>query len=282
MPTLARLQERGQCRLTDVGSLPMSRPVYAVLSTGLEADRAGNRDNDDTGPLAAQSIWELARAAGLRVAAVSELPWWQELFPRGFDDYVLAAQSANYFELVPAADRWWCRRWQRRWVSLAELPSWPVVRPTQPARNCSAGRGRDLDPGQNQGNPRRTLGAQSDPSDRRGKPRVQARSTHRVPGRGLPVARASAGHIVGHRGGAARGLQQCRFRLRRSHGESPTRPTDGYPPRGHSDPARSAERPLHGHGTGGPGGTGGSGYAWRCVEWCGRPPATDRGGCRTR
>lgn len=104
MPTLARLQERGQCRLTDVGSLPMSRPVYAVLSTGLEADRAGNRDNDDTSPLAAQSIWELARAAGLRVAAVSELPWWQELFPRGFDDYVLAAQSANYFELVPAAD----------------------------------------------------------------------------------------------------------------------------------------------------------------------------------
>ena len=104
MPTIARLQARGQCRRTDVGSLPMSRPVYAVLSTGLEADRAGNRDNDDTGPLAAQSIWELARAAGLRVAAISELPWWRELFPRGFDTYMLAEPASNFFALAPAAE----------------------------------------------------------------------------------------------------------------------------------------------------------------------------------
>lgn len=104
MPTVARLQARGQCRLTDVGSLPMSRPVYAVLSTGLEADRGGIRYNDDPGPLAAQSIWELARAAGLTVSAISYLPWWRELFPRGFDAYVVEEQASNYFALAPAAD----------------------------------------------------------------------------------------------------------------------------------------------------------------------------------
>lgn len=104
MPTVARMQARGQCRRTDVGSLPMSRPVYAVLSTGLEADRGGIRDNDDTSPSPAQSIWQLARADGMTVAGVSELAWWSELFPAGFDAFDLHGLSTNYFALAPAAD----------------------------------------------------------------------------------------------------------------------------------------------------------------------------------
>ncbi|MBK9752246.1 MAG: alkaline phosphatase family protein [Nannocystis sp.] len=103
MSALARLQAHGQCRDTDVGSLPLSRPVYAVLSTGLEADRNGVRGPDDSGPVAAPSIWELARAAGMSVSAISELPWWGELFTRGFDRYITADRASNYFTLAPPA-----------------------------------------------------------------------------------------------------------------------------------------------------------------------------------
>lgn len=104
MRSLALLAERGQCRKTDVGSLSLSRPVYAVLSTGLEADRTGARFNDDSTALAAESVWDVAREAGLSVAAVSEVGWWRELFPRGFDSYVLADRADDYFSLVPPAD----------------------------------------------------------------------------------------------------------------------------------------------------------------------------------
>ncbi len=104
MPSLARLGEIGQCRVTDVGPLSVSRPVYAVMSTGLEQDRTGARGNDDTTPLAAESIWAIARHAGLRVSGVSEVPWWQELFPDGFDAYVVAPPGQDYVPLAPPAD----------------------------------------------------------------------------------------------------------------------------------------------------------------------------------
>lgn len=104
MRSVARLRAHGQCRRTHVGSPSLSRPVYAVLSTGLEQDRTGARGNDDPRPIAAESVWQIARAAGLKVAAVSELPWWRELFPEGFDEYVIPPRAANYFEWVPQAD----------------------------------------------------------------------------------------------------------------------------------------------------------------------------------
>lgn len=104
MPTLARLGERGQCRRTDVGPLSLSRPVFAVLSTGLEQDRTGARGNDDVSPLGAESVWDVARRSGLSVSAVSELPWWRELFPRGFDEYVMPPREEDYFRLAPPAD----------------------------------------------------------------------------------------------------------------------------------------------------------------------------------
>ena len=104
MRSLSLLQAHGQCRKTHVGPSTMSRPVYAVLSTGLEPDRTGARGNDDTTPMAAQSLWEVARAAGLGVSVVSELPWWRELFPDTFDKYLLAERGENFFRLAPPAD----------------------------------------------------------------------------------------------------------------------------------------------------------------------------------
>src|SRR5690606_22709906 len=70
----------------------------------LEQDRSGVRSNDDGGPLSAESVWDLARAAGLEVAAISELPWWRELFPRGFSRYQLGEESDDFFAAAPAAD----------------------------------------------------------------------------------------------------------------------------------------------------------------------------------
>ena len=64
MASVQRLRAEGQCRRTDVGPLSVSRPVYAVMSTGLEQDRTGSRNNDDQSPLAAESIWQVARQAG--------------------------------------------------------------------------------------------------------------------------------------------------------------------------------------------------------------------------
>lgn len=104
MRSAGRLAASGQCRKTYVGSLSVSRPVYAVLSTGLEQDRTGVRNNDDDAALTAESIWELARKAGLRVSAISELTWWQEMFPKGFSAYVTRPRTENYFQQAAPAD----------------------------------------------------------------------------------------------------------------------------------------------------------------------------------
>lgn len=87
MKSAQRLAARGQCRISDQGTYTVSRPVYSMLSTGMEADRTGSRNNELTTPLAAESFWEVARRAGLRVRGSSHLPWWKQLFPKGFDDY---------------------------------------------------------------------------------------------------------------------------------------------------------------------------------------------------
>jgi hypothetical protein len=97
MASVQKLRQAGQCRDTDVGPLSVSRPVYAVISTGLEPDRAGSRNNDLTAPLYAESLWQVARRDGLRVTAVSELPWFQQLFPDGFSDFKIVARSADHF-----------------------------------------------------------------------------------------------------------------------------------------------------------------------------------------
>ncbi len=98
------IAEHGQCFTTDVGMLSVSRPVYTELSTGLEQDRTGSRNNDDTSPVHVQSLWEIARGAGRSVVGVSALPWWQELFPKGFDVYRVANREENLFASPATAD----------------------------------------------------------------------------------------------------------------------------------------------------------------------------------
>jgi len=48
-----------------------------------------------------ESIWEIARREWLRVAARSELTWWRQLFPHGFDDYVVLPRAAAYLAPPP-------------------------------------------------------------------------------------------------------------------------------------------------------------------------------------
>lgn len=100
----ARLQAAGQCRVTDVGPISVSRPVYAVISTGLEQARTGSRNNDERSALAAESVWEVARESGLAVAGVSDVPWWLQLFPRGFDRYEVLPEANDYFAAVELGD----------------------------------------------------------------------------------------------------------------------------------------------------------------------------------
>jgi hypothetical protein len=78
--------------------------VYAMLSTGLEQDRTGARNNDEKSPLAADSVWQAARRAGLEVNAVSTLPWWRELFPDGFSRYDVATGEDDCFARAELAD----------------------------------------------------------------------------------------------------------------------------------------------------------------------------------
>lgn len=99
MASTAALAKEGQCRVSDQGSLTVSRPVYTLLSAGIEIDRSGVRNNDEHAPASVESVWEVAREAGLRVSGSSHLPWFEELFPRGFDHYrTLRTHEANVFD----------------------------------------------------------------------------------------------------------------------------------------------------------------------------------------
>ena len=66
-------------------------------STNTTFTTNGSRNNDDQSPLAAESIWQVARQAGLRVVGTSELPWFQQLFPSGFDSYQLVQRAQDHF-----------------------------------------------------------------------------------------------------------------------------------------------------------------------------------------
>lgn len=100
MATAKKLGEQGVCVDADVGMLSLSRPVYAAMSTGVDQDRTGSRQNFDTEPLAAESIWQVARKAGFVVTGASELPWFMQLFPDGFDRFDVAETDANIFQNV--------------------------------------------------------------------------------------------------------------------------------------------------------------------------------------
>ena len=101
MRVTQELARAGQCRVSDQGSFTVSRPEYALLSTGLEVDRTGSRNNDLTAPLAAESIWQVARASGLHVSGSSHLRWFAQLFPEGFDRF---AHQKSHVENVFAPE----------------------------------------------------------------------------------------------------------------------------------------------------------------------------------
>lgn len=105
MASMQRLAGAGRCGPTDTGTLTVSRPVYSLISSGVEADRSGVRNNDETRPAPVESIWEVARGAGLQVRGYSGLPWWRELFPAGFDDYqVELDRGVDLFARAELAD----------------------------------------------------------------------------------------------------------------------------------------------------------------------------------
>ncbi len=83
-PVTAWLREHGRCFQVTHDTPTMSRPIYAVLSTGLPQARTGVRANGVPQPAAARGIWEDMTAAGLTVGVWSDVEWWQELFPKGF------------------------------------------------------------------------------------------------------------------------------------------------------------------------------------------------------
>jgi hypothetical protein len=92
-----QLQAQGACYRTYVGVPSVSRPSYAVISTGLEQERTGARNNDEQSPLAAESIWEVFREANRTVDGRSNLGWWRELFPGGFSSYAVFRHQDNMF-----------------------------------------------------------------------------------------------------------------------------------------------------------------------------------------
>lgn len=97
MSVVDRLRRAGQCRTSDAGPYTVSRPVYALLSTGLEVERSGARNNEETSPLAAESIWDVAAEAGLSVGVASHLGWWQQLFPGAFVRTVELPETDDVF-----------------------------------------------------------------------------------------------------------------------------------------------------------------------------------------
>jgi hypothetical protein len=105
MTITKQLAARGQCRVSNQGSYTVSRPVYSLLSTGLEVDRHGSRNNELTTPLAAESIWQVARESGLHVSGSSHLPWFKQLFPGGFDRYAAAeSHEVDVFDVAELTD----------------------------------------------------------------------------------------------------------------------------------------------------------------------------------
>jgi len=76
--------ERAACTLRTV--LPsFSRPAYVALSTGVPPELSGAHTNDHEGPARLESIWDVARGAGLTTRVWADgTDWWLELFPDAF------------------------------------------------------------------------------------------------------------------------------------------------------------------------------------------------------
>jgi len=99
-----RLKAEGACWRMHTGQPSISRPMYTVLSSGVEQARTGIRNNTLHTRAPVESIWEVARGAGLQVSVISEIPWWVELFPKGFASYRGLPRARNFFTDAPRSD----------------------------------------------------------------------------------------------------------------------------------------------------------------------------------
>ncbi|MCC6620764.1 MAG: alkaline phosphatase family protein [Deltaproteobacteria bacterium] len=92
---------RAACTLETV--LPsFSRPAYVALSTGVPPALSGVHTNDHEGPARLESLWELARRAGLTTHLLADgTDWWVELFPEAFTRTLLVPK-ADFVRAVAA------------------------------------------------------------------------------------------------------------------------------------------------------------------------------------
>lgn len=91
------LEAHGHCAGTKAMMPSLSMPAYAMMSSGVEAERTGIRANGGASPIAAESVWEVARGAKLKVVGVSELPWWKQMFPNGWDEFQTPPRDDDFF-----------------------------------------------------------------------------------------------------------------------------------------------------------------------------------------
>ena len=78
---------------------PARSACWRIVSIA-SAKRTGARANADSAPLAADSIWQSARRAGWQVRGYSELWWWHDLFPDGFDRYEVKEAEPDLFAFM--------------------------------------------------------------------------------------------------------------------------------------------------------------------------------------
>jgi hypothetical protein len=105
MSSLQAFQDAGQCATTEVDTPTVSRPVYTAFSSGVPQARTGVRNNHTPEPAPVESVFEVARRAGLRVSVISEVDdWWKTLFPKGFSSLSHPARSVDYFSTADLQD----------------------------------------------------------------------------------------------------------------------------------------------------------------------------------
>jgi len=87
MPFLNQLRQEGAAGISRAGQPSYSKPGYAVISSGAWQEVTGVTMNSHQGPLRVETIFQLAKKAGLKTAMVAD-EWWGELNGPGIDfDY---------------------------------------------------------------------------------------------------------------------------------------------------------------------------------------------------
>lgn len=90
MPFLESLRQRGVDAVARSATPSLSRPNYATLATGAPPVRSGVRNNSFPWLVEIDTIFDRAKAAGLRTAGAGNLDWWQQNFGRGIDAWYSA------------------------------------------------------------------------------------------------------------------------------------------------------------------------------------------------